>query len=888
MFDCYCAVISYFSSFFFITNALFFVDINSVTYKMSLLFFVSLYWLGVGIFIINEKRHLKKETIIPILFGIIINTFIFLGLPKIIAFIQQIDSSYKANFSSQQIHNFIILLYGVVLIFLCLLNFIKYTKTKISSDHNFLTLLKLLALFTLYGIWICSCIFYLFGLLNDIEITIYNKINILVFNSSKFSIETLYSTYGSILIGAVALYFTILAFIKPKQMTLSNYVKYLIAPNEKVLYFSILPIFIINTLLIFFNKDNTFYRIALVDSIFMILIYLINGIYKFSYLENNQIASEIFVKKVCNEIKKENTKQHFDNNIVINLFYEYLNPCFPGNSFNVAFKDYESIINKIVKEEDRPQMVLDFTSKSISVFKDFNENQLKIIMVNEVKANQIVYVMKRIIDSNIKFILKNYNNNQEKYFEEILTTCSKLYEIWFSLYRELICTGYNNLRYSMLLEGVEPLSYGLIFIENDNKSISQKYEELFKYVIFKSYEISILILHQSDFITFRNFLQDYIRITQFMTYKDSCYDLIRYQNYYLIVIGTYIANLFEEKRINEEYLRFLPFIIEEVNAIEIGLQTVLYTKLLDLTGFHDNPKTFLYYLILLIIYSLPQIPDNEAEKWLDNIISKIKISGEKYNIYETILNTIDENINVDNKYKNEVELLKNKLNVSKDKYNESKRNAILELLKKSLNSKRMHECRKRDLDRFNDHFSYCQIYKNEHFKKIMLPKGFSFVHSGEYITGKSSNDIFGIYDQFRIIDSFIFNEYINLSIVTNVSTVDEIIKNTENNEITLICARKYYMYLHTLKNIQYEGPDCIRYNGKIIKFIFDRNVSDYILIKNNLIDSIFVQPMEEKSLEPKIENEDKIPNVSIPYEPSFYINTKSNIRVYSIIGVKDI
>ena len=216
---------------------------------MSLLFFVSLYWLGVVIFIINEKRHLKKETIIPILFGIIINTFIFLGLPKIIAFIQQIDSSYKANFSSQQIHNFIILLYGVVLIFLCLLNFIKYTKTKISSDHNFLTLLKLLALFTLYGIWICSCIFYLFGLLNDIEITIYNKINILVFNSSKFSIETLYSTYGSVLIGAVALYFTIFAFIKPKQMTLSNYVKYLIAPNEKVLYFSILPIFIINTLL---------------------------------------------------------------------------------------------------------------------------------------------------------------------------------------------------------------------------------------------------------------------------------------------------------------------------------------------------------------------------------------------------------------------------------------------------------------------------------------------------------------------------------------------------------------------------------------------------------------------------------------------------------------
>ena len=274
-----------------------------------------------------------------------------------------------------------------------------------------------------FSFWMLSIIFSCLGIKDDSE------------NQQYFSIETLYSCYVAIVIGAITLYFTVFSFTKPKKMALSNYVKYLIEPNDKILYFSILPIFIINTLLIFFNKDNTFYRIALVDSIFMILIYLINGIYKFSYLENNQIASEIFVKKVCNEIKKENTKQHFDDNIVINLFYEYLNPCFPGNSFNVAFQDYESIINKIVKEEERSQMVLDFTSKSISVFKDFNENQLKTIMVNEVKANQIVYVMKRIIDSNIKFILKNYNNNQEKYFEEILTTCSKLYEIWFSLYK---------------------------------------------------------------------------------------------------------------------------------------------------------------------------------------------------------------------------------------------------------------------------------------------------------------------------------------------------------------------------------------------------------------------------------------------------------------------
>lgn len=727
-----------------------------------------------------------------------------------------------------------------------------------------------------FTFWMLSIIFSCLGIKDDSE------------NQQYFSIETLYSCYVAIVIGAITLYFTVFSFIKPKKMTLSNYVKYLIEPNDKILYFSMIPMFVINTISIFLNINNAFYRIALVDSIFTILAYLTNGIYKFSYIENIQIASKIFVTKVCTEIKKEKLNKKYDDNIVVNLFNEYLNPCFPENSFNVAFQDYESIINQYLKQDDKSKMILDFTSKSISVFKDFSEKQIKTIMVNEVKANQIVYVMDRIIDSNIKFIFQNYKKNQENYFEIILTTCLQLYEIWFSLYRELIFTGYNNLQYSMLLEGVEPLSYGLIFIENDNKSISKKYEELFKYVIFKSYEICILVLHQADFGAFRNFLQDYIRITQFMTYKDSCYDLIRYQNYYLIVIGTYIANLFEEKRISGEYLRFLPFILEEVNAIEIGLQTVLYTKLLELTGFHDEPKTFLYYLILLIIYSLSRVQNSKKEKWLDKVISKIKIIGKEYNIYSTILNIIHENKEEYNKYENEVDLLKVKLEIKENKYDDSQKKIVLGKLKQTIKTNQMQEYIKNDLNRYNEHFSYCEIYRNEPYKKILLPKGFSFEHSGKYIIGESSNDIFGIYDHFRIIDAFIYNEYINQAIITNVSTLDEIITNTEDNEITLICAIKYHMYIHTLKNIQYEGPNCIKYNDKVIHLIFDRNLTDYIIIRNNLKRSIFMKTISESSLISNLENEDTTSDVVIPYEPCFYINTKSDIRVYSIIGVKDI
>ncbi len=213
---------------------------------------------------------------------------------------------------------------------------------------------------------------------------------------------------------------------------------------------------------------------------------------------------------------------------------------------------------------------------------------------------------------------------------------------------------------------------------------------------------------------------------------------------------------------------------------------------------------------------------------------------------------------------------------------------MLGALTQSINSEQMRECIKNDLKKYKEHFDYCAIYQDEQYKKITLQKRFAFVHSGNYLLGESYNDIYGIYDHFRVIDAYIYNEYINNSIINNVSTIDEIISNIDDNEIILICAIKYHMYIHTLKNIQYEGPDCIKYKGRTIKFIFDRNISDYIIIRNKLKESIFMQEIKETSLIPTIRNKGKIPDVVISYEPNFYINIKSDIKVYSIIGVKDI
>lgn len=501
--------------------------------------------------------------------------------------------------------------------------------------------------------------------------------------------------------------------------------------------------------------------------------------------------------------------------------------------------------------------------------------------------------MDRISESNLKFILKNYKTNDSTYFDEIISTAYSLYEIWFNLYKKLIFENYDNIRYSMLLKGAEPLKFGILFFQKDGKVISPKYENLYKHFLTKAYELVIIILHQTNFLTVKNFLQDYIYSIQFLNLYESCDEIIISHNYNLITIATFIANLYQEERIGQEYLKFLLTIFNETKYISIGYDAVLYTEPLSISGIHEITKDTHYYFILSIIYTLSLLNNTKSKQDLLNIIvNKINYSKNDDYIFETLLDRIKLMDDIKSYNQNDINLIKNII----EKQNSIKKQKKFEDLQKLFNQKvssSLPELLDKDIAEYTKHFSYCSIINNEQFTPIVLPTGFSFAHSGNYIADTSSYDIFGIYDHFTFIDAFIFNQYIHYAAVINITSFEDIIGIYPNNEkIEIISSIKYHSYFYTLKDIEYDEGDII-YKNKRIKITFERSISDYLIIKNDIKNHIYMKPLifteEEKTKYTRKEEDSETNSIYIykDYKPEFFINTHSEIKIYSIIGVQE-
>jgi hypothetical protein len=90
-----------------------------------------------------------------------------------------------------------------------------------------------------FTFWVLSIVFACLGIKNDSK------------NQSSFSVETLYSCYVAIVIGAITLYFTVFSFTKPKKMAFVDYEKYVLNICSRILHGSIGISLFVNTLIIF-------------------------------------------------------------------------------------------------------------------------------------------------------------------------------------------------------------------------------------------------------------------------------------------------------------------------------------------------------------------------------------------------------------------------------------------------------------------------------------------------------------------------------------------------------------------------------------------------------------------------------------------------------------
>lgn len=798
---------------------------------------------------------------------------------------------------------FIILLYTLVtdLFFFILIYIFGNRKQIIKLIKKDWLILLLIFGFTF---WIISIICSFCGIKNDPE------------KNSLFSVETLYSCYVAIVIGAITVYFTVFAFTKPKKMAFVDYEKYVLSRLSKILYVTIGISLFINTLVIFFNYQNLCFRMALFDSIIYIIVLLVYSIFELNCLENEEKTTEIFVKSICSKIRQNNniikksknakTKKKTQNNkkskslinirnYAQNLFISYLIPCFKRTSFFVAFNKTDKIINKLFPElsaEEYKQYLYEFSSSTIDIYSWYADTYLKSQIKPSIKISLIKIEMDEIIKTNLVKILKNYVFITPEDLDKTIATAASLYEIWFKLYKMLFQYD-KDLKYSEILKGVEPLSFGILVFDKSKKKVTNNYIELYNNYLDNAYQLVIFVLHNYNYLIFRSFLQDYIDTIQFVKLTSQYKQILKFRDYRLIVIGTYIANLIQEDRIDNKYKLFITQLLKEVETIQITYDSFIYTEPLSLTGVHLVEKDFHYYFLLMIIYALSSEKKEQWDSSLNEIISKIDLAKNEEHIYENLLDTLTEIPDIVNKLDLQCkEFICKKLKTKVAKLKKFEYSKLKKLVQKELDNN-LSLYVMNDINSFYDFFNYCGKVSKENISKtfvpIRIPTGFSFYHSANYIVGKSSFDIFGVMDQFNLIERFLYHAYIVEAEKKFIKNLDELLEDiSELNTITLLIPIELHSYFYTLKNIKYEGKSII-YNNNKITLKPDRNIKDFIIVQERLKNSIFVKDLDI-NINTRVLVEDEEHNkidVKIPIEPEFYIDINSKMTVYTLIGISD-
>lgn len=705
-----------------------------------------------------------------------------------------------------------------------------------------------------------------------------------------FASDTLYSCYIAIFVGVITVFFTVFAFIKPKMMTFSNYQKYVLLKKFKVYYLSMLIIFFINTILIFVHIDNLFFRLAITNSIFLLIFALIHSIFELNCMENEEVASKLFVSDIFNAIKynkrNSNKKQIDINSFSLNLFKAYILPCFEDNCFYVAFENSADILNNLLsdnKKRDKEQWYYDFSVSTIGIYKWYLNDYLRKPLSKEKKCEFINTTMNWIVKNNFYNILKNCKLKDEIEISNSLSISRSLYEIWFNFYRLLLITDINNISFPFILNGVEPLSFGIINFENNGTKISAEYISLYNYYLQESYQICMIALYNSNYLVFRRFLQDYINTVQYISIKENYIEILKVHNRYLLIITTCIANLLQEERISNEFKRLLPPILEEIKYIPIIYDFTFYDEPLTLTGVQTISKDFRYYFILVLLYSLSQIKKEQKKKdFIKNVFLKIN-SKTNPSVFETLYDTIQQMDDIESFNKTDITLIHDALKAKKEK---NKEEEFKELEKEinNLSKDAISEIISKDIKTYKKHFEYCGLYPNEQCKPIPLPTGFAFVHSGKYLIGKTSYDISGIYTQLDFIEPYLYNAYIDEAEVKIIASIDELLNDNSNlKKLTLLCPIKYHMYLRTLENIQHES-NAIVYKGVKISIELNRSNDEYIIVKDNLKNYLFMETIKINSLlcEQNLRKNKETATIDIqfPFVPKFYLKKDANMKVY--------
>ena len=252
-----------------------------------------------------------------------------------------------------------------------------------------------------------------------------------------------------------------------------------------------------------------------------------------------------------------------------------------------------------------------------------------------------------------------------------------------------------------------------MFYEQDGKYVTEEYINLYKYYLREAYQICVISLYHSDYRIFKRFLQDYVFTIQLLKYNYKYNEIIKTQNFYLLVIGTYIANRLQEGMLSKKFMKLIVPLIKELEYVRISYDSFIYDEPLSLTGMQTRFKDFHYYCVLLFLYALSQLKTgNEKTEFINELIHKIERTENEPFVFETILRILSEKRDFELFNGDDISLLEK---ACETKVEKKEKNEFAELQKavNSMPKEVLEYIVKQDIEKFEEHFNYCGLNNND-------------------------------------------------------------------------------------------------------------------------------------------------------------------------------
>ena len=579
----------------------------------------------------------------------------------------------------------------------------------------------------------------------------------------------------------------------------------------------------------------------------------LESLIKISYLEDKTRCSHLLFEQIRKSKKKN------DINIVKSFLLNFVEICFPGESFTIL---------------------------------DLTNNKWKYRKVDNKEIEEFyLTIYKSIIQSgsNRSDCIKYLNALIKKALEKAGTTdcdiemLSGLYDLIFEVYQIILLSEKDFPSHLMKIK--EP-AYFRLLLEKNNPS--EKLISLYKKVLKESYRLISYSLYTCSKNTINDEIHEYMNMVQFFDLYPSLQELIEINEIHLVDVAIRIVNVIQVGKRNVQLLQMLSPLLENIKKIEIfDCEKELYDEILASTDVHEIYFTRNYFLALLILF----YGTNNYRQKLDSLIDKLfyncndSFFAKRYK-YSYILLEL-------NKIKEEPQKAGNVINWSKRSFNETLEYLISMLNERitSIDKENMEQLRNSDVKekleksitdekiKIVEQFSNIQLRTRNKNDKLFFTLRSNFIFSKRVLC----NDQRIIMCEMNYKDyslPYLYGRFISLSSRIPINTIPDI--KYLHDEDRLIISSHLMSYIYSNYNINFSN-NSLSIRKKTIHFDWFNSKTNIIILEKDLKKCITLPEIPDDDLVINEKEEKNDIQISVNYQMQFYYSGNDNLKVYELI-----